>query len=680
MRIIQGDKILLGVCYYPEQWDKKLWTDDLARMKEHGISAIRIAEFAWSKFEKTEGMWSIDFFDDFLNYAIKEEMPVIFCTPTATPPAWLTHKYPEVLNADMNGHVIHHGERRHYNYNSQVYKDYTQRVVEKLGEHYGKHPVIIGWQIDNEINCDAPEFYSESDSKAFRVFLKKKYTTLNTLNDAWGTIFWNQYYTSWEEVFVPRKTNNNAHNPHLMIDYIRFISESACSFVKLQSDILRKYIKEDDFITTNGIFANLDSHRMMKESLDLITYDSYPAFAYCLTEAPLNSSDLNDRKWSRNLTEMRSISPHFGIMEQQSGSPGWTIRFESPQPKPGQMTLWTMQSIAHGAEFVSYFRWRTSVIGTEIYWHGILDYSNRDNRRLTELEDIYKKTQAISETAGSTYKAVFAVIKDYDNVWDAKIDVWHQRVERESEAGIFQAAQLTHTPFDYVYLDHSIDAECLSKKYPVLFYPHAVILTEERVALLERYVQSGGTLVLGCRTGYKDITGKCPMHKLPGLLQNLSGTDVVEYTFVSPDDERVTVEWDGVELEAAVFNDVLEPIGTAKIAGTYKNNYYAGKGALIYNEFGKGKVYYFGGVFGRKTAMVFLKKLGLAEPYADVITLPESCELAIREKENTFYYFVLNYAKTTAIITLKKGMRDLYSGKIISGTIELQPYGTVVYV
>jgi beta-galactosidase len=228
-------------------------------------------------------------------------------------------------------------------------------------------------------------------------------------------------------------------------------------------------------------------------------------------------------------------------------------------------------------------------------------------------------------------------------------------------------------------LEHVPNAEALFKKYPVIFYPHGTILTKERAALLEEYVKLGGTLVLGCRTGYKDLTGKCPMHKLPGLLQNLSGTDVVDYTFVSPADDKVLAEWDGTEFEAAIFSDILEPIGNAKILGTYKNNYYAGKAALICNEVGKGKVYYFGGTFNREAALVFLKKLGLSEPYASIITVPESCEIAVRKKDNTCFYFVLNYDKKPASIVLKKEMKDLYSGKAVSGTVELPPYGTAVF-
>jgi beta-galactosidase len=677
-RILKGDKILLGTCYYPEHWDRGLWRDDLLRMKKNGIAAVRIAEFAWTKFEPSEGRYTFDFFDDFLKIAGETDMAVIFCTPAATPPAWLTNKYPEVLNADINGTLIRHGERRHYNYNSPVYRRFTAVITEKIAEHYGNHPNIIGWQIDNEVNCDINEFYSDSDTIVFRKFLEKKYSALDNLNAAWGTVFWNQTYTAWDEVFVPRKTANNSHNPHLVLDYYRFISESARSFVKLQSDILRQHIKNGDFITTNGIFANLDSHAMTAESLDFITYDSYPDFAYSLSADPVGSKDLNDRKWSRNLSEVRSISKIFGIMEQQSGSPGWNTRMEAPQPRPGQMTLWTMQSIAHGADYVGYFRWRTCTMGTEIYWHGILDYSNRDNRRLAELASINQKIQSLSGIAGSVYEAAFGVLKDYDNVWDARLDVWHRRLDEASETGIFQAAQLAHTPFDYVYIDDAADSEVLSK-YPVLFYPHAVIMTEKRTRLLEAYVQAGGTLVLGCRAAYKDITGKCPMVKLPGLLQNLSGVDVTEYTFTAADEGMITVDWDGTEVEAPVFNDILEPLGKARVLGRYTKSYYAASPALVLNEYGKGRVYYFGGVFSRQGAGVFLEKLGVAHPYRDFFELPECCELALRKKGGDSFFFVLNYAGKAVHIALKTEMTDLYSQKSLSGKMELPPYGTGVY-
>jgi beta-galactosidase len=679
-KILQGDKITLGVCYYPEHWESGLWKNDLYRMQEAGIKAVRIAEFAWSKFEMTEGVFCFDFFDAFMETASAAEMSVIFGTPTATPPAWLTEQYPEVLNRRMDGVLYRHGNRRHYNYNSPVYRRFTERIVTKLGEHYGKHPAIIGWQIDNEINCQIDEFYSESDTIEFREFLKNHYGTLEALNDAWGTVFWNQTYTDWAQVRLPMTIEDNSANPHHSLDYIRFVSESARSYVKLQSDILRSYIKPGDFITTNGIFSNLDNHTMNRESLDFFTYDSYPNFAHSLDNKQLDSPvfDLKDRAWSRRLAETRSVSPKFGIMEQQSGANGWNSRMETPSPRPGQMTLWTMQSIAHGADYVSYFRWRTCTMGTEIYWHGILDYSNRDNMRYAEVKDIHKKIEALAPVAGAEYKAAFAVLRDYDNIWDARIDVWHKRIESESEAGIFEASVLTHTPMDYVYFTPDLRVEDLAK-YPLLIYPHGIILSPERVELLESYVEQGGTLLLGCRTGYKDIHGKCPMHKLPGLLQKLSGADVVEHTFVAPDEGKVTVNWDGTVFEAPVFNDILEALGSAKIVGTYTNSYYAGKGALVSNSFGRGTVYYFGGTFNRETAAIFLTKLKFANPYGDNIEAPSDCEIAVRGKGDKQYLFVLNYSREARTVTLKKLMTDLYSGKTLTGAVEMPPYGTAVY-
>lgn len=678
-QIVNGKEMVLGTCYYPEHWPENLWEEDLERMLECGIQVIRIAEFAWSKVEPYEGVFTYEFFDRFLDLAREKGMKVIFCTPTATPPAWLTEKYPEVLNGTIDGVLFRHGGRRHYNYNSPVYQEKTRIITEAFASHYGPHPAVIGWQIDNELNCERDEFYSESDTAAFRVFLQKKYGSLDKLNEAWGTTFWNQTYTDWKEVHIPRTTPSNNTNPHEVLDYTRFISDSACRYAKLQSDIIRKYVKPGDFITTNGLFSNLDNQRMAGESLDFIMYDSYPNFAFTKENYEKFSATLQDRMWSRNLTEVRAVSPNFGIMEQQSGANGWNNRMAAPTPKPGQMTLWTMQSAAHGADYVSYFRWRTCTMGTEIYWHGILDYSGRENRRLREVREIHRKFQAISEAAGSRYEARTAVLKDYDNIWDAQLDIWHGDVDRLSQQSLFLAAQKSHTPMDYVYLREDTTAEDL-KKYQVIFYPHPVIVNQQRAAILEEYVEDGGCLVLGCRSGYKDMTGKCVMDRLPGLFAKISGTDIPEYTRVNPDDEPVYIDWDGIRLEAAVFNDQLEPLtADAQVLGRYENCYYAGTPGLICNVLGAGKVYYFGAAFMEETARVFLEKLGAASPYADVLELPWECELAVREKDGRKYYFVLNYKKTPVKIQVKEALVDLYTGETVSGQVELEAFGAKVY-
>lgn len=751
------DTLNLGTCYYPEHWDRKLWEDDMRRMLDAGIETVRIAEFAWSKVEPREGVFTYEFFDEFLNVAMKYGMKVIFSTPSATPPAWLTEKYPEVLNANIDGVLYRHGMRRHYNYNSPKYRELVSRIVEKLGEHYAKHPAIVGWQIDNELNCETDVFYSESDTIAFRRFLKERYESLDALNEAWGTVFWNQTYTEWDEIYVPRKTINDSVNPHQVLDYIRFISDSAISFCRMQSDILRKYVKPADFITTNGMFDKLDNHRMTDEALDVYTYDSYPNFAYCLGEDPKNPDKLNDRRWSRNLTQVRSICPHYGIMEQQSGANGWNTWMEAPAPKPGQMMLWTMQSIAHGADYVSFFRWRTSTMGTEMYWHGILDYDNTDNRKLAEVKDIAVRVRKLAPVTGASYKAAFAILRDYDNVWDSELDVWHERLIKKSEEEIFRVSQLTHTPMDYFYLQEETEAEELCR-YPLIFYPHALILTERRVNLLRQYVEQGGTLVIGARTGQKDITGRCVMQPMPGLLQSLTGTYVREFTWIGPADDPQSMNWNGRRVPTGIFSDVLDidtemqgstrpgQSGTnqaeaaatgmsrlmafssmngdmnsygsqmsgsnnsysgqmngsrnsyfgsmnddmnsygspainsqPRVLAVYDRDYYQGHAALVEREIGKGKIIHFGGTFTRENVRRFLRYAGVMSPWNGLIDVPETCEIAVREKGSRQYLFVLNYSWSTQKIYLKKYVKDLDIGHVAVGEVGIPAFGTKVY-
>jgi len=672
------DRLTMGVCYYPEHWPENLWAEDLDRMLDTGISVIRIAEFAWNKIEPEEGRFEFGFFERFLDLCEEKKMKVIFGTPTATPPAWLTEKYPEVLNGTKDGVLYRHGGRRHYNYNSPVYQEFCARIVEKEAEHYGKHPAIVGWQIDNELNCETCEFYSEADSAAFRVFLKEKYGTLERLNDAWGTIFWNQTYTDWEEIYVPRTVLNNGINPHQHLDYFRFLSDSTISFCGMQAEIIRKYKKPEDYITTNGIFWNVDNHRMEKDCLDVYTFDSYPSFAFGLDRDPRTADDLNDRKWTMRLNEVRSVCPHFGIMEQQSGANGWTTRMEGPAPRPGQLTLWAMQSVAQGADYISFFRWRTCTVGTEIYWHGILDYDNRDNRKLAEVQDFYRKLKRIDAVCGAENVAAFALIKDYDNEWDTEVDTWHRRVAEQSEKEIFIASELYHTPYDIVYLQEDSQV-CDLSRYPAVIYPHPTIMDEKMARLLKEYVEQGGILVIGCQSGYKDRNGKCVMLPQPGLLQEITGSDVRDFTFVSPAEEAVWASGGGKKIEMPLFNDILEPLEGAEILAVYENSYYAEKAAVTENKLGKGKALHFGSTFSRNNLSWLFEYLGIKEPFAYLIDAPETLEVVLREKDGKQYLFVLNFQPEEVSFVLKKEMRLLYTGETLQGEQALPAYGTAVY-
>ena len=669
-------EMTMGTCYYPEHWSRELWQDDLQRNEGGRDYRDPCSRFAWNKVEPEEGVFVFDFWDEFMKLCKLEEMAVIFGTPTATPPAWLTEKYP-VLNCRQDGVPYRHGARRHYNYNSPKYRELSARIVEKLAQHYGKHPAIVGWQIDNELNCEVDEFYSEADSVAFRNFVKEKYKTLDNLNEAWGTVFWNQTYTDWEQIYVPRPVLNNGCNPHLRLDYYRFISESTISFCKMQAEIISKYKKDGDYITTNGMFWNLDNHKMAEECLDVYTYDSYPSFAFGLNRDPKTAKDLNDRHRSKNLTEVRSICPHFGIMEQQSGAGGWTTRMEGPAPRSGQLTLWAMQSVAHGADYIS-FSVENLYFSTEMYWHGILDYDNRDNRKLAEVKDFYNKLKCLDEVCGADYTAAFGVLKDYDNMWDTNVDAWHRRVEAQSSEEIFIASEIYHTPYNTLYLNEDTDIKEL-QKYPVLIYAHPVIMTGKRAALLKEYVANGGILIIGCRSGYKQENGKCVMLPQPGLLQKITGSDVRDFTFTSPAEPSVTANWDGQTIDMPIFNDIMEPVEEGETLAFYDNSYYAGKPAVIRKNTGKGYAIHFGSTFSRESMKVLLEYTGILEPFQAMLEAPQEVEVIQRVKGNKKYFFVLNYMGSEQKIVLKKQMRSLYDNVIANGEICMKPYETIVY-
>ncbi|MGH2346689.1 MAG: beta-galactosidase, partial [Chloroflexota bacterium] len=595
----RADRLGLGVCYYPEQWDDALWSDDFARMHALGLSLIRVAEFAWTVFEPSEGQFSFDLFDRALDLAHRHGLQVVFGTPTATPPAWLTHRYPEVLNVSQEGTRYRHGQRRHYNYNAPVYHELSARIVTKLAEHYRGHPAIVGWQIDNEINCEVNVFYSQADHTAFRAWLRDRYGTLDRLNERWGAVFWNQTYTDWDQVHLTRPTVSNSPNPHQALDEKRFFSASAIRFVRMQAEIIRR-LAPRHWITTNGLFGHLDSHRMTEEALDFISYDSYPNFAAIRAEeGPL---PLHDRKWGWYLSMIRDISPRFVVMEQQSGPNGWVNRMAAPSPKPGQMRLWTYQSVAHGADAVLYFRWRTATKGTEIYWHGINDYHNQPNRRVAESRRIAEEFAALgAAVAGSEFQANVAILRDYDNEWDGEFDSWYGPLERSSAAAWYATLQYRHIPTDVVYLREATDVSDL-RKYQALVYPHPAIMDDRIAAVLSAYVSEGGRLIVGCRAGYKDRAGHCGMRRPPGPLADLCGVEVEDFTLIGPRGTPPAITWaEGIAAPAttaAGFNDILAVTSPdAAVLARYGEDYYAGAPALVRNPRGAGAAYYYGAAF-----------------------------------------------------------------------------------
>ncbi len=677
--------LLLGVCYYPEHWQESLWEDDYRRMREMGLQVVRMGEFAWSIFEPSEGEFNFELFDRAMDAAHRHGLKVILGTPTATPPAWLTHKYPEVLNATQEGVVYRHGMRRHSNFNSPIFLKLCARIASKLAEHYANHPALFGWQIDNELNCEVNVYYADADHAAFRVWLEKRYGTLEKLNHAWGAVFWNQTYSAWEQVFLTRPTPSNSPNPHQLLDEKRFISDATIEFAKRQSNAIREHDKTH-FITTNGLFGHVDSHEMTRQALDFISYDSYPLFSQLWPDPGENP--LLDRNWSAMLSAVRDISSPFCVMEQQSGPGGWVNRLALPTPKPGQIRLWAYQSIAHGADMVLFFRWRTAPFGTEIYWHGINDYDNRPNRRCAEVTEIAREVRMLDRLVGSQFQADVAILRDYDNEWDGEFDTWHGPYDKQSFREWYKALQFEHIPVDTVRLQPSTMAADLAK-YRCLVYPHPAILSEAQAKVLKEYVELGGYIVFGCRSGYKDSQGHCRMQPMPGPISDLCGVTVEEFTRIGTLQHEPHLVWkDNVEsygnLLSGPFTEVLRlESHNVQVVAQYAEDagHFAGKPALTRHPWGSGVAFYFGGAFTASVVHTLIAELGLRCPIAEQVSAPREIELAIRgNSSGERFVFLLNYSEQPQGATLHRSAISAFNGELLSGYHEIPPHGVSILI
>ena len=508
-----------------------------------------------------------------------------------------------------------------------------------------------------------------------------KYGTLEQLNYAWGAVFWNQTYSAWEQVHLTRPTPSDSANPHQALDEKRFISDNVISFAKIQADIIRE-TSPNHWVTTNGVFGHLDSHRLTDELLDFISYDSYPLFA-AGNNPSAEVNPLQDRGWSKSLSNVRSISPHFCVMEQQSGPGGWVNRIELPSPRPGQMRLWAYQSIAHGADILLFFRWRTATVGTEIYWHGINDYHNQPNRRVAEATRIGHELANVGKhIVGSSFVAEVALIRDYDNEWDGELDSWHGPMEQHSLSGWFKALQHRHIPLNILNMTPQTALEELIQ-YKLLVYPHPTILSDECAKLLEAYVEQGGQIVFGCRTGYKNIHGHCNMRVFPGPVADLCGITVEDFTLIKGAYQAPPLRWLDQEVASAVtadlFNDIIHVESpSVEVIAEYAAEYYVGKPALTVNKFGQGSAWYYGASFNDQVAAEIITRIGLVSCIEAICTVPLQVETVIRQSVDERLIFFLNYSNKPEKIDFKQDVFELLTGETLRGIVEIEAFGVML--
>lgn len=572
----------LGVCYYPEHWPEDTWAPDAARMKALGLTWVRIGEFAWSALEPSPGELHFDWLDRAVDTLGSAGLKVVLGTPTATPPKWLVDAYPEILPVDAWGRLRGFGSRRHYCFNAESYRRETERIVTLLAERYGHHQAVQAWQTDNEYgHHGTARCYCQNCQRAFRGWLEERYGTIEALNEAWFTVFWSMCYSSFDEVDLPNLTVTEPHPSH-SLDFYRFSSDSVVAYNRLQVKILREHSPGRLITHNTAIFFELYDQYKLAEDLDVLAWDNYPL-------GMLEESPLPDEVKARYL---RSGHPDlvgfnhdlyrgvkgkpFWVMEQQPGQVNWAP--SNPLPAPGVVRLWSHQAFAHGAEVVSYFRWRAAPGGQELMHAGLNLHDGRPDRASAEVSGV---AEEIPNRDGEYRQAGVALLHDYENLWATTLqphaqgwNYWGLLV------GYYAALRSLGLDLDIVSPQRDLSG------YKLAFAPALHLVDESLAGHLTRYVERGGHLVLGPRSGAKTLSNR--VHApIPGPLRGLAGVRIDHVDSLRPGvTGAVTIAESSYLYQT--WADLLTPEG-AEVLGTYQTDAYAGTAAVTQNTYGRGR-------------------------------------------------------------------------------------------
>jgi beta-galactosidase len=637
----------LGVCYYPEHWPKEHWADDARRMKELGLSYVRIGEFAWSRLEASPGVFSWDWLDEAVAVLGNAGLGVVLGTPTATPPKWLIDQYPSILAYTAEGQPRKFGSRRHYTHSSTVYLKESARIVQEIAQRYGKNPHIVGWQTDNEYGChDTVRSYGPEDLKAFRVWLKQKYKQIEALNAAWGNVFWSMEYGSFSEIELPNLTVTEP-NPSHVLDFYRFSSDQVIAYNKMQVDILRQY-SPGRFICHNfmGFYTHFD-HFALAQDLDIATWDSYPQ-GFTDREAPISNSEKvyyaqashpDIAAFHHDL--YRGTKNRWWVMEQQPGPVNWAPN--NPSPAAGVVRLWTWEALAHGAETVSYFRWRQLPFAQEQMHTGLHRPDYQPDLGYAEAQQVAQEIAQLGSAPASAGAPV-ALIYDYEASWLFEIQRHGTGWSYTVLCNLFYSA-LRELGLD---VDFVPPGSSLSG-YQLAVAPCLPILRPQTLAALQ---QATCPVVFGPRTGSKTPNFHIPSQLPPGPLQQLLPIKVTRVESYRPGLSDL-LHWNQQTWEVAHWREWLES-GLTPVA-TYAD----ATGALYTQD----RFHYFG----------FWPTLEFIKSYISSLIPVQPLPRDIRIRRRGDWVFAFNYAPHAQVAPAAQGAEFLLGGP------EIAAYGLSIW-
>jgi beta-galactosidase len=407
----------------------------------------------------------------------------------------------------------------------------------------------------------------------------------------------------------------------------------------------------------------------MAVDLDFVSWDNYWRMQWNIDAPPAPSFAALNHDAMRGLKKQS-----FWVMEQQSGGGGWEI--VANPPKPGQLRLWAYQSIAHGADGIVFFRWRTCRFGAEEYWHGILDHHGIPGRRYDETARMGAEIQRIGDLiVGSQIRPEVALMQSYDTRFAFQVQQNNPQFQYEKHfQDLYEGFFRLQVPVDVI-----SEMDNLSG-YKVVIVPTMYVLSEETAANLEQFANQGGIVVFTSLTGVKDTFNTVVDQKLPGLVAEMSGIEVEEYVSL-PSNRANSVQFGLPDLEdqfaVSTWNEVLSPKG-AEVAAWYTDDYYADQPAVTLSTCGEGKAIYLGTMGGADYYLGIATWVTGLAGIQRLLAVPSGVEVAERWQGDKRLLFLLNHTETTQSVKLDKPYTDLISSNAVEGMVELAAHGAMI--
>ena len=650
------NKMLYGGDYNPEQWPKDVWQQDMELFDKAGINSATINVFSWARIQPAEEVYDFRELDEIVDTLAKAGKQIVLATSTAALPAWMVKRYPEVARVDYEGRRHKFGQRHNACPNSPVYRHFVKELTARLAERYGSHEHVVCWHINNEYGG---ECYCENCEKAFRVWLRKKYGTIEALNKAWNLTFWGHNIYDWDEVVLPNALSEGIEGEEepgnektafagISIDYRRFNSDSILDNFRLERDTIRQYDR-DTPVTTNlmGTYKGLDYFKWAKE-MDIVSWDNYPSY---------------DTPWSMVAMRhdlMRGLkNAPFMLMEQTPSQQNWQPY--NSLKKPGQMRAQSWQTVAHGGDTIQFFQLRRSVGGCEKFHGAVIGHAGSDQTRVfREVAQLGEELNRIGDSIiGSKTESKVGIMFDWDNYWALEYTSGPNK-------DLKYVDQITRY-YEYFYSKNiSVDlipVDADFSRYDLVAAPVLYMVKEGMAKALEHYVAEGGTLVTGFMSGIVNESDNVHLGGYPGPLRALTGIWAEEIDALAPEQSNEILFTDGTKDCCGLLCDILHLEGAEEIA-RYGSNFYAGTPAVTKNAFGKGYTYYVGSVLSEDGLAKVLDLACDGAGVASVIGEETELEVTRRISDAGAVYFVMNFKdQELPLPTVFAGKKDLLSGR-----------------